>query len=54
VQYQRAGAKGLKPPQPLPRPGVASNVRAINPAARAYLEGVRARNAAAAEKGGGE
>jgi hypothetical protein len=29
-------------------------VRAINPAARAYLEGVRARNAAAAEKGGGE
>jgi hypothetical protein len=53
VQYQRAGAKGLKPPQPLPRPGVASNVRAINPAARAYLEGVRARNAAAAERGGG-
>jgi hypothetical protein len=37
----------------MPRPGVpgAGNVRAINPAAHAYLEQVRARNAAAAEGG---
>jgi hypothetical protein len=50
VQYQRAGVKNLKAPEPLSRPGVGSNVRAINPAAKAYLEMVRARNAAA---GGG-
>jgi len=50
VQYQRAGVKGLKAPEPMPRPGVGrGNVRAINPAAREYLEQVRARNAAAAE-----
>jgi hypothetical protein len=51
VQYQRAGAKNVKAPEPMPRPGVgrAGNVRAINPAARAYLEQVRARNAAAAD-----
>jgi hypothetical protein len=54
VQYQRAGAKNVKAPEPLPRPGVGSNVRAINPAARAYLEGVRARNAAAAAAGEAE
>jgi hypothetical protein len=51
VQYQRAGAKNVRPPEPMPRPGVGSNVRAINPGARAYLEQVRARNAAAAEGG---
>lgn len=49
VQYQRAGVKGMRAPEPMPRPGVGGNVRAINPAAREYLEQVRARNAAAAE-----
>jgi hypothetical protein len=52
VQYARAGAK-VKPPEPMPRPGVSSgNVRAINPAAREYLERVRAKNAAAAGSSG--
>jgi hypothetical protein len=52
VQYQRAGAKNVKAPEPMPRPGVGGNVRAINPAAREYLERVRARNAAAAGRDG--
>jgi hypothetical protein len=50
VQYQWAGAKSLKAPEPMPRPGVGrSNVRAISPEAHEYLEQVRARNAAAAD-----
>jgi hypothetical protein len=40
VQLSRAGTKP-KQPQPIPRPGVRSNVRPINPAARAYLERIR-------------
>jgi hypothetical protein len=54
VQYQRAGAKNVKAPEPMARPGVGGGkVRAINPAAREYLEQVRARNAAAADGDGG-
>jgi hypothetical protein len=53
VQQAKAGAKNLKAPEPMPRPGVGgAKVRAINPAAREYLEQVRARNAAAADGDG--
>ena len=47
VQYQRAGAK-VPAPEPLARPGVKSNVKAINPAAAAYLAGLRERRGASA------
>ena len=39
------------PPPPYPRPGIASNVRAISPAARAYLEYLQAHHGEAPPDG---
>ena len=46
VQLMRAQVKASAP-EPLPRPGVRSNVRAINPAAAAYLAALRENRGAA-------
>jgi len=47
VQLMRAQVKATAP-EPLPRPGVKSNVRPINPAAASYLAGLRERRGASA------
>jgi hypothetical protein len=47
VQLMRAQVKA-KPPEPLARPGVKSNVKPINPEAVAYLAGLRERRGASA------
>lgn len=49
VEYVSAVAGQLEPkpvpPEPSPRPGVKRKVRALNPAAQAYLNGLRAKGA---------
>lgn len=42
VQLRKAGAASAVPPDPIPRPGLRSNVRAISPAAATYLNSRRA------------